>query len=758
MSDLGVTPSGARPWDDLAGVWGIATNKLELETAGSGADEYDNMTVVEARVLNPDSPQLDGDVDVQITLSTVKYGCGLVWRVVDKLNCWKFFADTALGKYFVVRRQAGVNVAGSWRTVAVIPADGDKVRVVAKGATFEFYVNGVLRQFQEGGGSINDATFRTAQRVGVLAGPDTAARWDDFSCGLEPALSTAPPPVGTVPAAPTNLTATAGDGQVTLTWVAPSVVGSSPLTGYSLLRYSSGGTLLATTALGLTTSTTVTGLTNGTSYYWTVQARNAVGLSAASGVSPTVTPQGTLTYRARWFNNTTLTGTAVLDEQLATFPSFDTASTPRAGVLSDGFSLEVTWGQVIPAGDRRDTVTADDGVRVYRDAVLEIDQWQQQASTTFTDDWTQAVEATVAFKVEYFEQAGSAVLSFASAPLPAVDPGARDLFLQPFHTYSPWNYPNTDGIQGTDWDYPSIGVNCNADRWTHSAWEGTGSDDTYAVTIENNHTGISPHPISIKVPSGITPQSGNDKHVTLFTPDNETLYSLYGWGADAVGQTQGGIDINDVANTISADLGYQHNARGYAIGWCEDGPRAADGPAVAGLIRLHELTAAAAATTEVELAAAIPHAIAVMLTFNYLKSGWVWPAGSEDSFANIPNHPLRYTGNIPQGTFLYLPSSFNPATAGITSRVGKAVAYAFRNFGAFVTDQSGGGLTVQLEQFPHNDATGLTYRDQVIQSMTQFRGSLRRATNNGPNGSPICAPDQRQKGGGNPIAPLAPAV
>ncbi len=86
--------------------------------------------------------------------------------------------------------------------------------------------------------------------------------------------------------APTGLTATtgSGDGEVDLSWTAPSDTGElngtdpATITGYQYRRAetSSGLTSATWTSAGTSTTFTVTGLTGGTTYYFQVRARNGV--------------------------------------------------------------------------------------------------------------------------------------------------------------------------------------------------------------------------------------------------------------------------------------------------------------------------------------------------------------------------------------------------------------------------------------------------------------------------------------------------
>ncbi len=99
----------------------------------------------------------------------------------------------------------------------------------------------------------------------------------------------------TAPGAPTDLEATPGDGQLNLTWNAPTNNGGSPIAEYEV-SMDGGSTWTGT----IHTSFYANGLDNGTNYNIQVRAVNAVGKSAAAfiiatPVVPTYTISGVIT-------------------------------------------------------------------------------------------------------------------------------------------------------------------------------------------------------------------------------------------------------------------------------------------------------------------------------------------------------------------------------------------------------------------------------------------------------------------------------
>lgn len=95
-----------------------------------------------------------------------------------------------------------------------------------------------------------------------------------------------------VPPAPTGLTATAGNAQVSLSWTAPTVLAQTPITDYAVQFSSNGGSTWTTFSDGTSTATAaaVTGLTNGTAYVFRVAAVNGVGTGSYTAASGSVTP------------------------------------------------------------------------------------------------------------------------------------------------------------------------------------------------------------------------------------------------------------------------------------------------------------------------------------------------------------------------------------------------------------------------------------------------------------------------------------
>jgi len=98
----------------------------------------------------------------------------------------------------------------------------------------------------------------------------------------------------TAPAAPTGVTASPGKASALVSWTTPPD-GGSAITGYTVTPFIGTTAQTPTTVTGSppATTATVSGLTNGTTYTFTVAAKNAVGTGPASAASNAVIPSAT---------------------------------------------------------------------------------------------------------------------------------------------------------------------------------------------------------------------------------------------------------------------------------------------------------------------------------------------------------------------------------------------------------------------------------------------------------------------------------
>ncbi|RPI25789.1 MAG: hypothetical protein EHM61_13460 [Acidobacteria bacterium] len=119
-------------------------------------------------------------------------------------------------------------------------------------------------------------------------------------------------------------------------------------------------------------------------------------------------------FQAEYFPNRTLSGQPSLrrnDEQIA----FDwAAAAPAAGLPADSFSARWTADfSVAQAGPFRFTTRSDDGMRVYLDGTLVVDDWLDHSVRPVWRDVNLDAGRSYSLKVEYYENSGSAVAQFS---------------------------------------------------------------------------------------------------------------------------------------------------------------------------------------------------------------------------------------------------------------------------------------------------------------------------------------------------------
>ena len=137
----------------------------------------------------------------------------------------------------------------------------------------------------------DDTTWSVALPSGLPAGQvpvEVELNGGQYAlAGIYTVQSSGPPTPTPVypPGAPTDVKAVAGSGEATVSWTAPTYIGSYPITDYEVTSSSGSHTCLTKS-----TSCTVAGLEGGTSYTFTVRALNGAGWGAYSAPSNAVTP------------------------------------------------------------------------------------------------------------------------------------------------------------------------------------------------------------------------------------------------------------------------------------------------------------------------------------------------------------------------------------------------------------------------------------------------------------------------------------
>jgi VCBS repeat protein/putative Ig domain-containing protein/fibronectin type III domain protein/exosortase sorting signal-containing protein len=139
-----------------------------------------------------------------------------------------------------------------------------------------------------------------------------------------------------VPGAPTGVTATAGDAQVSVSFTAPAD-GGSPILDYTATCMP--GPVTATNAVS---PIVVAGLTNGTAYACTVHARNAIGDGPESLASNSATPQAVSVVAVASSGSPSDAGTAV------TFTATVTGSAPTGAIDFRADAVTLTGCGAVP--------------------------------------------------------------------------------------------------------------------------------------------------------------------------------------------------------------------------------------------------------------------------------------------------------------------------------------------------------------------------------------------------------------------------
>lgn len=184
-------------------------------------------------------------------------------------------------------------------------------------------------------------------------------------------------------------------------------------------------------------------------------------------IPPTATPAIT-EWRAEYYDNPSLTGDPLLVRNEPNV-SFDWGfGAPVAGLPTDGFSARWTRNLDFQEGIYRFYVRVDDGLRLWVDGQLIIDQWHPSAATTY---WAEAhlTAGDHPLRVEYYEQTGLALVQLWWERTQVYPDWKGEYFSNPSLQGNPTLVRNDVSID-FDWGYGSPGPGLPADgfsvRWS----------------------------------------------------------------------------------------------------------------------------------------------------------------------------------------------------------------------------------------------------------------------------------------------------
>ena len=163
------------------------------------------------------------------------------------------------------------------------------------------------------------------------------------------------------PVSPTALKALGGNGQVSLSWIAPSSNGGSPIANYNLYRSTSSGMETFLVKIGNVTSYTDSGLANGKTYFYKVTAANSAGESAQSNEASAI-PKAPATVPSA---PTNLVATAESQSQISLSwqpPSSNGNSDITGYMVERSTNSGTTWSEIVPNTGSNATSFSDPGL------------------------------------------------------------------------------------------------------------------------------------------------------------------------------------------------------------------------------------------------------------------------------------------------------------------------------------------------------------------------------------------------------------
>jgi hypothetical protein len=188
-------------------------------------------------------------------------------------------------------------------------------------------------------------------------------------------------------------------------------------------------------------------------------------------------------WKGEYYNNMNLSGTPTLvkdDEQV----DFAWDAAPESGIPADGFSARWTRKWFFGSGSYRFYAKAKDGVRVWFDDTLVIDEWHTGTDTTYAGDIQIADGAWHTVRIAYYHQTGRAEIQVSWEALMTYTGWKGEYFSNKDLRGQPV-FVRDDSALDFEWGLGSPGPGLAKDsfsvRWTKSVDFAAGSYVFYAV-------------------------------------------------------------------------------------------------------------------------------------------------------------------------------------------------------------------------------------------------------------------------------------
>jgi len=234
------------------------------------------------------------------------------------------------------------------------------------------------------------ATAATITGLSALTSFDFRVSSVNVISSSSPTSSVTATTLGTVPGAPTSLSASQiGATSITLNWVAPTNTGGSPITGYKV-EYKRSNVNTYTVATASASPYQISGLTSGSAYNFRVSATNVTGTSVTTSVlnaSTTTVPVAPTAPRSlatatvygnalalRWnapsTPGATLTGYVVQQNIAATWTTIATVSGTTTNYVVTGltpstsYQFQVIANNIVGPSPASNTLTASTGTGI----------------------------------------------------------------------------------------------------------------------------------------------------------------------------------------------------------------------------------------------------------------------------------------------------------------------------------------------------------------------------------------------------------